>query len=325
MFASTVIILIIIIFVMNSSKTSVKDFFLHLGMTISLYAVSVSFLNLVFRIINEAFPEVNRSYYSWGGGSEISLPVATLIVAFPLFLVLSRFVYKIYSLNPEKKELGIRKWLVYITLFVAGMLLAGDLVTVIYKFLDGQDLTSAFLLKALSVIVVAGLVFGYYLQDIRDRVSPKNRKIWAIAVSILLLAFILIGFGVLGSPSEQRKARYDNQRISDLQNIQWRVMGYWQMKGAIPANLDNLEEFDQNDTPIDPETKVRYEYRVLDPMKFELCAEFNTEDMNRSMMYGSYPYEKGAVIQNEVWNHKMGRHCFTRVIDPVAYPTQVRG
>lgn len=312
---------------MNNSRTSAKDFFLHLGAVVALYVSAISFLNLLFRIINEAFPEVNRSYYSWGGGSEISLPVATLIVTFPLFIVLSRFVYKIYEMNPEKKDLGIRKWLVYITLFVAGILLAGDLITVIYKFLDGQDLTLAFLLKALAVIVVAGAVFGYYLQDIRDKVSPKNRRVWTTAASLMLLVAIFLGFGVLGSPREQRQVRYDNQRVEDLQSIQWRVISYWQMKGMLPQDLSELDRFDQNITPVDPEAKVRYEYRVLEPMKFELCAQFNKEDMKRDMMYSGYmmDYGKVGVIQNNSWNHKMGRHCFTRVIDPAVYPTQVRG
>ena len=68
---------------MENTKTSAKDFFLHLGAIVGLYIVTVSFLNLVFKIINKAFPEVAQNIYSWGGGSEISMPVATLIIFFP--------------------------------------------------------------------------------------------------------------------------------------------------------------------------------------------------------------------------------------------------
>jgi len=135
------------------NKTSAKDFFLHLGAIVGLYTVAVSFINLLFKIINKAFPEVGANIYVWGGGSEISLPIATLIVFFPIFVILSRLVHKIYIENPAKKDLAIRKWLTYITLFVAGIALAGDLVTVLYKFLDGQDLTAAFMLKALAVLL----------------------------------------------------------------------------------------------------------------------------------------------------------------------------
>jgi len=33
------------------NKTSAKDFFLHLGAIVALYAVVISFLNLTFKII----------------------------------------------------------------------------------------------------------------------------------------------------------------------------------------------------------------------------------------------------------------------------------
>src|SRR3989344_3083792 len=93
-----IVILIITIIIMNTSinsmqennnlstgsgRASARDFFLHLGSMVALYATAISFLNLVFRIINKALPEVNQNVYAWGGGSEISLPVATLVVAFP--------------------------------------------------------------------------------------------------------------------------------------------------------------------------------------------------------------------------------------------------
>lgn len=314
---------------MENTKTLAKDFFLHLGAIVALYTVTVSFLNLVFKIINKAFPEVVQNIYSWGAGSEISMPVATLIIFFPLFILLSYFVYKIYSQNPAKKEIGIRKWLTYITLFIAGLILAGDLVTVLYKFLDGQDFTAAFLLKALAVLLVAGCVFGFYIQDIRDRVSSRARKVWAYVVGAIILIFIILGFGVLGSPQTQRFIRYDNQKVSDLQNIQWQVISYWQMNGLVPVSLSDIKSSQQYVViPTDSQTKTTYEYNKTGEMTFELCAEFNKENMNNQNQYmtaaENYP-AKGIFIQNDNWNHGAGRQCFPRVIDPELYPTQVRG
>jgi hypothetical protein len=316
---------------MENNKASAKDFFLHLGAMVGLYTVAVSFLNLLFKVINKAFPEVNSNIYSWGGGSEISLPVATLIVFFPIFVFLSRMVHKIYIENPAKKDLAVRKWLTYITLFIAGLALAGDLVMVLYKFLDGQDLTAAFLLKALTVLAVAGVIFWFYIQDIRDRVSVSNRKVWSIGVGVIILVAIILGFSVLGSPKSQRLIRYDVQKINDLQNIQWQVISYWQTNGTIPADLSELEKQQYGIVPKDPQTKVGYEYRGTGNMTFELCAEFNSKDMTNQYQYAdvapvSYPAgAKGTVIQNNNWNHGSGRQCFSRSIDPVAYPTQVRG
>jgi hypothetical protein len=322
-----IILAVIIIKNMENTKASAKDFFLHLGAIVALYTVTVSFLNLVFKIINKAFPEVSQNIYAWGAGSEISMPVATLIVVFPLFIVLSYLVYKIYTQNPEKKELGIRKWLTYITLFVAGIFLAGDLVTVLYKFLDGQDLTAAFLLKALSVLLVAGCIFWFYLQDIRDKVSTKARRVWVIAVGIIILISIILGFGILGSPQTQRLIRLDNQKISDLQNIQWQVISYWQMNGEIPASLDQIKSKQPYAViPTDPQFMSDYGYKKVETMSFDLCAEFNRENP-ASPNAPTVPtaYVKGDIIQNSNWNHKTGYQCFTRIIDPITYPTQVRG
>ena len=321
---------------MENKKASAKVFFLHLGAIVALYTVTVSFLNLIFKIINKAFPEVSQNIYAWGAGSEISMPVATIIIFFPLFILLSYFVYKTYLQNPAKKEINVRKWLVYITLFVAGLLLAGDLVTVLYKFLDGQDLTVAFLLKALAVLLVAGVVFGFYLQDIRDRISSRGRKIWAIVVGVIILVSIVLGFSILGSPQSQRLMRYDNQKITDLQNIQQQVISYWQVNGTIPVSLKDLESSEEFTKygmvviPTDTQLKKDYEYRSTGQMTFELCADFNKEDMNQNQYVvpectGTCYPTKVSVIQNNNWNHKAGRQCFSRVIDPVAYPTQVKG
>ncbi len=314
---------------MDTNKASAKDFFLHLGAMVGLYTVAVSFINLLFKVINKAFPEVGASVYGWGAGSEISLPVATLIVFFPIFVFLSRMVHKIYIENPAKKDLAIRKWLTYITLFVAGIALAGDLVTVLYKFLDGQDLTAAFFLKALTVLLVAGIVFWFYIQDIRDKVSASSRKIWSMGVGIIILVAIILGFSVLGSPQSQRLIRYDNQKVTDLQNIQYQVISYWQMNGKLPTSLSDMSAAQPyNIIPKDPQSQTTYEYQKTDVMDFNLCAEFNKENMTNNLYYGDGMVRvgiKGNIIQNDNWNHPAGRACFSRVIDPVAFPTQVRG
>ena len=305
---------------MEHTKTSAKDFFLHLGSMVALYVVASNFINLLFKIIDQAFPDMITNGYYWSQGSEISLPVATLIIVFPIFVILSRIVHKIYEQTPEKKSLGIRKWLTYITLFFAGTFLAGDLVMVLYKFLDGQDLTVAFLLKALVVFLVSGAVFGFYLQDIRDRVSASQRKIWSIVVGIVILVSIILGFSVLGSPKTQRLLRYDNQKITDLQNIQWEIINYWQINGSIPAAKPYVID--------DSQTGLPYEYAKTGELSFVVCADFNlaNEMKNPSnRMISEGPYWKGGLIENDDWSHPVGRYCFPRTIDPIMYPTQGRG
>src|SRR3989344_1993039 len=100
-----------------SGRASAKDFFLHLGSIVALYVVVGNFINLLFKIINQSFPEVVSYSYYFGGGSQISLSVATLIIVFPIFVLLSWTTHQTYEQSPEKKSLSVRKWLTYITLF----------------------------------------------------------------------------------------------------------------------------------------------------------------------------------------------------------------
>jgi len=304
-------------------KTSAKDFFLHIANIIVLYAGIIALLHLLFRVINVAFPQITQ--YGYYGQTSISLQVATLIVAFPLFLILSNIIRKGYVINPEKKDYPLRKWLVYITLFLAGIALAGDLITLIYYFLDGQELTIGFILKVLSVLVVAGCVFGYSMDDLKERLTTERRNIWRVIAVVLVLGSIILGFSVIGSPATQRKVRYDNQKVADLQNIQWQIINYWQQKGSLPQALNDLRDpISGLDIPMDPQTKEAYNYEKVTDKSFKLCAEFNLDRTNDLMakemsIYSSpYPYMPGS----ENWKHEAGLQCFDRTIDEDLYPVR---
>jgi len=98
--------------------------------------------------------------------TSIRMAVASLIVAFPIYMWLSQLTLKEVRRDPEKKSSKIRKWLTYITLFIAAGVIIGDLITLIFNLLGG-DLTTRFVLKVVVVLVIAGMIFGYYLWDLR--------------------------------------------------------------------------------------------------------------------------------------------------------------
>jgi hypothetical protein len=308
-----------------NTKITAKDFFLHLGTIVTFYASVAALVTLLFEVINASYPKITNAYQYFN--PSISLQVATLIVAFPLFILLSWLLQKTYIADPSLRESWLRKWLAYITLFVAGGVIAGDLVTVIYMFLDGQELTTGFLLKVLALLVIAGGVFVYYLREIRNVISSGERMIWRIVALILIVGSIVLGFAVIGSPASQRQLRYDQQKISDLQTIQWQIVNHYQQKGSIPSSLSELEDPISGFTlPTDPQTGEQYEYTLIgqSAKAFELCAEFNREStMNSSIALMPYPVDivgKG----NENWQHGVGRQCFTRTIDPQLYPVRPR-
>ncbi len=299
-------------------NTKAKDFFLHLGAMVSLYAGVIALLNLLFRVINTAYPQIDRYFY---GGSSISLPVATLIVVFPIFLLLSNILNKGYESDPSRKDYAVRKWLIWITLFVAGIVLVGDLVTLLYFFLDGRELTSGFVLKVLSVFVVTGGVFGYYIDNLRDVLTGQRRNMWRIFSVVLVLGAIVIGFSVIGSPKSQRLMNYDNQKINDLQNIQSQLISYWQSKQALPETLDGLRDPISSfyEVSLDPQSYAPYVYNKTGDMSFELCAEFNlASQVGNQPARPSNPYQGG--VESVEWSHVEGYQCFSRTIDPDFYP-----
>lgn len=148
-------------------KASPKDVFLHLFAMATFYFSVVNFLILVFQYVDKLYPDslTNQYYYS-GIDSTIRFALASLIIIFPVYLLTSWYVNKIYKEHPEKRDIRIRKWLVYLTLFIAAGTVLGDLVTLVNSFLAG-DLTAKFIIKVLAVLFVAGASFVYYLWDLR--------------------------------------------------------------------------------------------------------------------------------------------------------------
>lgn len=149
-------------------KTEPKDIFTHLLAIAALYLSAVSFLVFMFQYIDHLLPDrIDANYYSQDSNLDaMRWAIATLVIFFPTYVATSRFLNKGYRESPSKRNLRVRKWLIYFTLFVAALILLGDLVTLMYRFLNG-DLTLRFILKVVAVFFVAGSVFYYYLWDVR--------------------------------------------------------------------------------------------------------------------------------------------------------------
>jgi len=297
-----------------------RDLFLHLLAIVTLYWSAVSFTTLLWQFINNFFPDVLNTNYL-GITELIRFGVSSLIIVFPVFILDSWYLNKIYRRESVVRESKIRKWLIYLTLFVAALVIIGDLVGTINMLLGGE-VTIRFILKALSVLLVAGFVFGYYLDDVRRETPAKSAKYFAWA-SIVLVAVVIVGaFFVIGSPTTARLFQFDQQKVGDLQGIQSQIVNYWQKKEALPNTLSDLNDpISSFIVPVDPQTNKPYDYTVKNAsnLSFELCATFNKEG---AAQYGqarpmSIPV-KGFTGDN--WSHSAGDYCFERTIDKQLYP-----
>ncbi len=306
----------------SKPKTSAKDFFLNLGAIVAFYTTVVSLINLLFTVINTAHPQITNDYYY--GSQSISFSVATLIIFFPIYILFLWVLEKDYVISPERKQIAVRRWLTYITLFVAGLTLAGDLVTVLYYFIDGQELTMGFLLKVLTIFVVTLAIFLYYISDLRNTLNPLSRKVWVGISVFIILSSIIWGFAVLGSPRTQQLMKYDVQKVNDLQNLGTQIQNYYLTKGVLPISLNDLA---QNDPyfrlSTDQQTGQPYEYQATSTSTpynktYKLCATFNRTSDSKNDTSGTHlmmPY-----YGNPVWNHQGGYFCFTESVSTSQYP-----
>ncbi len=301
-----------------------KDFVLYLAAMIFLYTSVFSLLALLFEYINILFPDALQYIDPYSTGIRFS--IATLIIIFPLYVFLTRVLNQDVRKNPEKRELGFRKWLMYITILAAGIGMAADLVALVNTYLGGE-ISNRFILKVLAVFVVAGSVFTYYLLDLKGywEKNKPQAQLTGILALVLVFGSIIGGFAVMGSPTTQRLMRFDQQKISDLQSIQWQIINYWQAKQKLPESLEVLNDpLTGSVVPTDPQEGKAYTYSIVstNDLSFKLCATFNRDGTVQSGYIGrdmSYPASVG-IKGDESWAHSVGETCFTRTIDPDKFP-----
>jgi len=146
---------------------SAREAFLYLVMFSTLYYGAWNLGSLLFTFINRAFPdplEPNYISYYW---DEQRWSTAAIIITFPVFFFMARYIGREIERNPLKRLSPARRWLTYMTLFMSSATLLGDTTTLIYNLLGG-DLTIRFVLKVLVVAAIAGSGFAYYLLDLRQ-------------------------------------------------------------------------------------------------------------------------------------------------------------
>jgi len=253
-------------------KSTPKDVFLHFLNIFTFYLGVISFITLYIQYISALFPDPLNFYYT-SMANSVRLSTSILIIVIPVYILTSWLLEKDLANNYERRELKLRKWLIYFTLFISAVTIIVDLIIFVFNFLSGE-LTIQFFLKVLVVLLVAGAVFGYYIWDLRrKKIKSKTPKILAWILSFVVLASIIAGFFIIGTPAEQRQRRFDEQRITNLQILQDQIINYWVRKEALPQNLSELEDSISGFVvPADPESDLVYEYIVIDTLSFKFMC-----------------------------------------------------
>ena len=137
--------------------------------------------------------------------------------------------------------------------------------------------------------------------------ADRIGKPLAIGAGVVAVATVVAAIFMMGSPAEQRRIRIDAGRIDDLNAIEEAVRANAvEHDGKLPADLVALEQPGRVLQLADREAGKPYEYAIVDPKRFRLCAHFDTDTAKRQTI--QYP----ASLPK--WAHGAGRHCFTRTL-----------
>jgi len=296
-----------------------KHFVIQLGSLAALYVSITSLLVLLFGVINVLLPDAAASYWEAENAREaIRISIATLVVFFPAYLVLTRI-----SNQQRRKESGgtytvITRWLVYLSLLVAGAVMLTDLVVLIMYFLEGE-ITKRFLFKVFALLLVVGSAFHYYILDIRGYFIKKKdvALYFAMGATVMVIAALLYGFGNIETPEVVRQMRMDENQVTDLQDMQWKIESYFNTNQALPEDIATA--YGRLALPVAAEGMPAYEYIVKDETSYELCATFTHPSAS-----AAEKYNLSIVDANFNWEHSSGEWCFTRTVKDLAEPVGIR-
>ncbi|HZJ41913.1 MAG TPA: DUF5671 domain-containing protein [Patescibacteria group bacterium] len=287
-------------------KNNAKFAFYYLLSLTALIFMAISVGLIAFGIINQtiADPLLNNYYNSIN--NQFKFAISALIIATPLYYIVVSLIRKGIKRGELEIESAIRRWLTYFILFVSSLIILGFLISVINGFLAGE-LTLRFILKALTVFVISGLVFAYYFYDIKqDNPAQENKvnKVFLIAsVLLVLTAFVSVWF-FMESPKKARDRRLDEKILNDISNLESSINFYYSEKKFLPENMTDVAENSQHLNYLNTQG---IEYKKNGESSFEICATFKGDSLNNNG--NSTPYNPYNIRSISAREYTAGYNC----------------
>jgi hypothetical protein len=283
---------------------SPREAFLYLLMFVALHMVAYHTGAVLFALIGRAWPDpmlLNEQSVAFMR-EQVRFSVASLLVAFPVFLFTSRLVGGAITREPEKRDSGVRRWLTYLTLFNGACVLIGDFIAVVLGALKGE-LVTPFVAKAVVVGAIAGWLFLHYLGGMQRDESdtpraPRSALLPRLAAAVVVLA-VGLGLWLSGAPAVARQEQFDRQRLQDLSRLSTELLAHRGATGTLPNDLAAWVRESRSGTGLrawDPETRAPYVYETVSADSFVLGATFARPDSIAPTGTGVSPF----------WSHGAG-------------------
>jgi len=250
------------------------DAFLNLLSLITLGWLAGAIGAIIFQLINRYFGGVGYSsaYFS---EPAVKYGIASIIVIAPVYYAALNVLHNRYKRGELNHAGGIYRWLTYLMLLVSALTIIGSLIALISGFLNG-DYTVNTLLKILTVAVIAGFIFGYYLFDLRRRDYSKINRwslIVGVVVAVLLAAAVIVGFMNVETPQTARLRLADSRAQQALTALSYSISSAYAASGELDENID-LADFV---TPSREYDLTGIAYRKVSAKDFQLCVNFNLD------------------------------------------------
>lgn len=304
--------------------------FILLGIVVSAVGT------LFFEIINRYFPDpvANAALGSVVASDSVHYSMAALLIGTPLYYFAVRLWFRRFREDDGRMESRLTKWVTYLVLLAASVTIVGDLIALLFTFLQGE-ISVRFFLKAFVVLGIAGMIFGFYfferkkIQYRRD-ISRETFQRFGWGLCGVVLSGIVLGFAAVGSPEVARSRTFDARRSSDLSELANCINGYAQNFSTLPNILSDLGRSTDfgfcSQLLRDPETGAPYEYHVLknfvspqdgSEAEFELCAVFSLESAGggAASRIETSPYDVSLGSAPGKWSvHGSGRTCTAETV-----------
>jgi hypothetical protein len=274
------------------------DAFLNLLSLITLGWLAHAFGAVCFQLINKYLGDLNSyvssaSYY----GGMLKYGIASLVVITPVYFLAVNLLHRSYKKGELSHDSGIYKWLTYLMLLISSLTIIGSVIALITNFLDG-NYTLPFILKMITVIAIAGIIFGYYLYDLRRNDYAKKDKVSLIAGIIVILAVvtaIIGGFLSVETPMQARIRQEDEKVTRALNEVYYFINNSYYSTQKLEETYDFEVIFSGYDFSAD-----NVAYRKVSEEEYELCTEFKGSGVNQ--LYGdkAIPWIK----------HEAGYQCY---------------
>jgi len=116
-------------------------------------------------------------------------------------------------------------------------------------------------------------------------------------VIVVVVAAIVAGLVISGSPGEQRQLRADDARVTHMRQLSGAIQRFYRETRMLPPDLETLlNGWASSEIPQDPVTDEPYGYELVSPRSYRLCASFARPSTTDTLQ--------------EFWSHEAGQQCY---------------